>query len=139
MARIEARCPDCGRVRLAAHEAVLVVFATALGLPSGLAMYDFECPVCGDDVSIGCDTAMTSRLIRAGVRVVVELDPRQRHPSVAGARLADAAQRRARGAPHRPERFAAVAAPLTRDDLLDFHLGFQRDDWFDELAGAPDR
>lgn len=123
MVRIQTRCPDCGKVRIAAEEALLTVFTTAGGVPSGMAIYDFACPSCGDDVSIGIDRRTTSLLIRAGVPVTVELDPRDRHPSVAGARLA--ALRHPENPPDGP--------PLTPDDLLDLHLALDRTDWFEYL------
>lgn len=122
--RIQTRCPDCGKVRIRPQEALLTVFVTASGVPSGMAVYGFDCPSCGCGVTAGADRATTALLIRAGMPVAVERDPRDRHPSVAGARLA--AQRHPERPPDGP--------PLTRDDLLDFHLALQADGWFEQLT-----
>ena len=70
--------------------------------------YTFRCPTCTVAVAKGASKRIVDLLVSSGVRMEVWRLP------------AELAERR-------------TGPALQPDDLLDFHLILERDDWFDEL------
>ena len=111
MTTIKATCPMCGEVTLTPRDIELFVD------PSGEAeaTYSFECPDCGHTIRKPADDRIVRLLISGGVS---PLEP-------------EPAQAAASEGPKRPDR-----APLSHDDLLDFHALLQDPDWFDRLLAS---
>ena len=105
MTTIKATCPTCGEVDLKAHDILL-----RIGSPSGVNSYGFTCPDCGDFVEKPADDRVVRLLLSGGVVPVPVHIP------------AEAMEER-------------LGPPLNYDDLLDFHVLLQGDDWLDELLG----
>lgn len=104
MTSIRAQCPDCGDVHLVADDLVVRVCADD---ESGA--YTFQCPDCDRPVAKSASRRIVELLVSSGVEMQVwrrplELDEHHDGPAI------------------------------SPDELLDFHLGLQRDDWFDELV-----
>jgi predicted RNA-binding Zn-ribbon protein involved in translation (DUF1610 family) len=107
--RIRASCPDCGEIDLLPDDVVLRIVRAPDGLVGDGSVYRFVCPSCTDIVAKPADERIAQLLTTGGVEVqegepVAELPP---HPE-----------------------FPAPGDALDHDDLLDFHLLLQRDDWF---------
>lgn len=100
---IRANCPTCGDVQLRATELVVRVCSDD---ESG--SYTFRCPTCAVAVAKGASKRIVDLLVSSGVRMEVWRMP---------AELAE---------PH-------LGPTLQPDDLLDFHLVLESDDWFSEL------
>ena len=103
MTTIKATCPACGEVELTPDDIELRVCTHA---PASY--YVFECPQCRTDVQKPADDRVIQLLISGGVRALVwEL----------------------------PGEVLEVhdGPPLTRDDLLDFHLLLEQPTWFEHL------
>ena len=100
---IRANCPTCGDVQLRSNELVVRVCSDD---ESG--SYTFRCPTCAVAVAKGASKRIVDLLVSSGVRMEVWRMP---------AELAE---------PH-------VGPRLQPDDLLDFHLVLESDDWFSEL------
>lgn len=100
---IRANCPTCGDVQLRATDLVVRVCSDD---ESG--SYVFRCPTCAVAVAKGASKRIVDLLVSSGVRMEVWRLP----------------------AELRESRQGPVLEP---DDLLDFHLILERDDWFDEL------
>ena len=103
MTTIRANCPTCGDVQLRASELVVRVCSDD---ESG--SYTFRCPTCSVAVAKGASKRIVDLLVSSGVRMEVWRMP---------AELAE---------PH-------LGPTLQPDDLLDFHLVLESDDWFAEL------
>lgn len=104
-------CPACSR------EACLDTNELRLLVPTDGSMSArvvFSCPTCGRRAAVGVVDQVADALLATGVPTSYG------HPSLGGGR-----QR-----PPEPP-------PLTRDDLLDFHLLLQDEDWFERLAALP--
>jgi len=71
--------------------------------------YSFACPRCREHVAREATPRILSLLVSAGVRTDVWHQPAELHEAHEG-------------------------PPISADDLLDFHLMLDRDDWFDRLA-----
>lgn len=125
MTTIRVSCPQCGAVDLAPTDVQLTVVRgedTPVGPESH---YSFHCPTCADDIAKPADERIARLLTTGGVHMEVRGAPSPYHPS---------AQRT--GHPESP----SPGPAFTVDDLLDFHLALQCDDWFERLAlGAGDR
>ena len=105
MTTIRATCPSCGDVRLKASDVVVRVCAN-----DNKGSYCFRCPSCGLRVTKSADSRIVDLLASSGVKMDVWHLP---------AELWEA----------RP-----TGAPVSYDDLLDFHLMLQDDSWFEQLA-----
>ena len=104
MATIKAECPECGAVRLRVPDLTVRVC-----VDDERGAYRFRCPRCEVAVVHEATSAICALLVSVGVREEVwrlpaELREQHRGPV------------------------------LTPDDLLDFHLLLQREDWADDLA-----
>ena len=110
MTTIRANCPSCGDVQLRATE--LTVRVCSDDEPGS---YWFRCPACERPVAKDASRRIVDLLVSSGVRMQVwRLPAELREPQYPG-------------------------APLTPDDLLDFHLMLERDDWFDDVAAMVRR
>ncbi|HET9077831.1 MAG TPA: hypothetical protein VFN68_12935 [Acidimicrobiales bacterium] len=85
-------------------DAVQVQFCAS----TGVATYSFRCPACGVVVNKEANDAIVESLTSAGARMLVWTLP---------AELAE----------------PKVGPRITHDDLLEFHLGLEGDDWRREL------
>jgi hypothetical protein len=74
-----------------------------------LGTYSFTCPQCGTAVVRDATPRILALLVSAGVHAVVWHQP------------AELLERR-------------DGPPISCDDILDFHLGLERDDWFARLV-----
>lgn len=104
MTTIRANCPSCGDVQLTAGDLTVRVCAD-----TERGSYCFRCPECDRAVAKDASQRIVDLLVSSGVRMQVWRLPAEMHEARAG-------------------------AALTPDDLLDFHLHLQEDDWFDRLA-----
>lgn len=122
MTRIRATCPSCGEVDLRPDDIRLEIVGDSPSDVCDGSYYAFSCPDCAGTVTKPADDRI-ARLLRSGGVVVTY---RSAAPHL------DAEIARAVALLDHPEGMP-IAPPLTRDDLLDFHLLLQGDDWFDEL------
>lgn len=100
---IRATCPDCGDVVVPREKMQVRICAEDR---SGA--YTFLCPSCRGLVARSAEERIVQLLLAGGVDMEVW---------------------------HLPaELFEPVAGPaITHDDLLDFHLALQSDDWMEEI------
>lgn len=103
MTTIRATCPQCGEVELTPDDIQLRVCTHA---PASY--YVFDCPLCTHEVRKTADDRVVQLLISGGVSATVWELPEELQEERAG-------------------------PPFTFDDLLDFHVLLQSDDWFDGL------
>jgi hypothetical protein len=107
MATIKAECPTCGVVRLRPHDLTVRVCVD----DESQAAYRFRCPRCAGAIVHDASAAICALLVSVGVEEEAWHLP---------AELTEHAQ----------------GPALTSDDLLDFHLLLQDDDWAANF-GAP--
>ena len=112
MTRIRASCPACGEVDLQPADVTLRLVRRHDGDVAEGSCYRFACPACLELVTKPADERIAQLLQTGGVEVETE-----------------AAHKR----PLHPE-FPPDGAALTPDDLIDFHLLLERDDWFERLV-----
>ena len=103
MAKIRASCGACGDVELTTAE-VSVQICT----DDGRGTYAFRCPSCATTVSKPAEPRIIELLVSSGVRMSTWSMP------------AEMAEPR-------------TGAPISHDDLLDFHALLKCDDWLDRL------
>lgn len=137
MTRIRATCPSCGEVDLRPHEIELNVVRSDVGQVGDGSNYAFDCPSCTEQVIKPADERIARLLATGGVPVSVDSfdgDFGELVDDLGAESLPHPGQptEPEPGVPH-PESPPA-GAPLTYDDLLDFHLLLERSDWFDELV-----
>ena len=112
MTTIRTTCPTCGEVDLQPGDIELHIVRSdtdSVGLGSS---YEFACPACDMHVSKPADERIARMLATGGVRVTVgTLTALPRHPESPPA-----------------------GPPFTLDDVLEFHLLLQRDDWHAQLV-----
>jgi hypothetical protein len=106
---IKASCQDCGDVELAVDEVRVRVCAD-----DETGAYVFRCPSCQMSVVKPAESRIVDLLVDTGVKVVrwnLPAELFERH----------------------------TGAPITHDDLIDFHRIMQQDDWFSQVLalGAP--
>jgi hypothetical protein len=111
---IRANCPACGDIQLTATELTVRVCSD-----DDRGSYWFSCPECERPVTKDASPRIIELLVSSGVRKQVWRMPAEvREPHYSG-------------------------DPLTPDDLLDFHLLLEREDWLAELqqtlGGSIDR
>ncbi len=104
MTTIRAHCPSCGDVQLRASQLTVRVCSD-----DDTGSYCFRCPSCETAVAKAASARIVDLLVSSGVRMQVWRRP---------AELDEA---------HDGE-------PLTPDDLLDFHLLLEGDDWHEQLT-----
>jgi rRNA maturation protein Nop10 len=100
---IRATCPTCGEVELTPDDIELRVCSFA---PAST--YSFDCPVCHSAVQKPADDRVIQLLISGGVSVIAWAMPEEASELRAG-------------------------PPISIDDVLDFHLLLEKQDWFDQL------
>lgn len=122
MTRIRATCPSCGEVDLQPADIRLEIVGDDAVTVSEGSYYAFSCPDCAGTVTKPADDRI-ARLLRSGGVVVTYRS---------GSAKVEADIARAIALLDHPEG-VPVAPPLTLDDLLDFHLLLQSDDWFAQL------
>ena len=101
---IRANCPSCGDVQLTADDLTVRVSAD-----DERGSYCFRCPDCQGAVAKEASRRIVDLLVSSGVRMQVWRLPAELSES-------------------------RVGAPLTPDDLLDFHLLLAGENWFEQLA-----
>ena len=112
----ELPCPTCGAMLpLKAVTAQISRFPR----PGSGGRVAVGCPGCARRWSVEVDAVLFDDLVADGCDLAPEMGARARHP---------AGRSRSTTAP------AQEGPPINRDDLLDFHLLLQRDDWFDQLC-----
>ena len=104
MTTIKATCPSCGEVALGAEDILLRIGATRT-----VNTYGFTCPDCGDFVEKPADDRVVRLLLSGGVVPVPVHVPAEALEIHEG-------------------------AAFTYDDVLDFHIALQSEDWFEELT-----
>lgn len=104
MAMIKATCPECGDVKLRSRDLTVRVCAE-----TDQGSYTFACPRCRERVAREATPRILSLLVSAGVHTEVWHQP---------AELLEP-----RDGP-----------PISVDDLLDFHLMLECDDWYGRLS-----
>ena len=109
MTTIRANCPSCGDVQLTAEDLTVRVCAD-----DERGSYCFRCPDCQGAVAKEASRRIVDLLVSSGVRMQVWRLP---------AELTE----------------ARIGAPLTPDDLLDFHLLLEGGDWYEQLAAEVRR
>ena len=125
MTRIRATCPTCGEVDLQPRDIQLEIVGDDPANVNDGSFYAFSCPDCDGTVTKPADVRIARLLSSGGVAVTY----RSANPRL------DAEVARAIALLDHPEGMPIVPA-LTRDDLLDFHLLLQTDDWFEELLAS---
>lgn len=106
VATIKAECPGCGAVRLRVADLTVRTCAD----DEGRGAYRFRCPRCEGSVLHDATPAICALLVSVGVdEEIWSLPAELREPR--------------------------TGPVLTHDDLLDFHLLLQGDDWQEHLVG----
>jgi predicted RNA-binding Zn-ribbon protein involved in translation (DUF1610 family) len=105
MINVDAPCPSCGPVRVTSDEVVVRVCVDHRSTT-----YAFRCPACGLRTAVPADDRTVDVLTAAGASFDVWYLPDELRETRPG------------------------GAPLTNDDLLDFHLLLERQDWFERLT-----
>jgi hypothetical protein len=106
VATIRASCPTCGDVELTSGDVTVRVCAADNG-----GSYAFRCPGCELAVSKPADTKIVDLLVSSGVRLSVWHLPAELNECHEG-------------------------APISYDDLLEFHYAIQKDGWFERLVSS---
>ena len=106
MTTIKASCPQCSEVELTAEDIVLRIGTNHISNT-----YGFTCPTCGRFVQKPADERVVRLLLSGGVVPVPVHVP------------AEALEPR-------------FGPPITYDDIIDFHLMLQHDDWLEDLMGG---
>ena len=104
MTTIRANCPHCGDVQLRAHDLTVRVAPS-----SEHGSYTFTCPNCARAVAKDASKRIVDLLISTGVDVIVSKPP---------AELTE----------------VHVGPAINADDILDFHIMLQNDNWFEDLT-----
>jgi hypothetical protein len=116
MSTIRATCPTCARpVDLEPAQVLLLTRPE----PAASGTYLFSCVACEQVVVKPARSADVALLVEAGV---IRTRPSSQPAAPAG-----------------PSGHQWQARPFTRDDLLDFHLLLNTDDWLARLHTANDR
>jgi hypothetical protein len=105
MATIRATCTGCGDVELTTADVWVRICVT-----DQTSTYSFRCPSCADVVIKQAEAHVVELLRSAGVRTQTWHLP------------AELVEPRAGG------------APISHDDLLDFHALLEAEDWFERLT-----
>ena len=103
VATIRASCPTCGDVELTTRDVGVQVCST-----NNQGSYSFRCPHCRLAVSKPAEARIVDLLVSSGVRLTVWHMPAELEEPRAG-------------------------APISYDDLLEFHFQLQHEGWQDQL------
>lgn len=106
VATIKASCPTCGDVELTTRDVQVLLCAT-----TNEGSYAFRCPACRVAVSKPAEPRIVDVLVASGVRLSVWQLPAELEEEHTG-------------------------APISYDDLLEFHFEIKGDDWFERLTGT---
>ena len=104
MTWIEATCPTCGAVEVTPKDIELGICTNS----ADASYYSFMCPVCADSIKKKAEDRVVELLIAEGVRPT--------HWSIPAELLE-----------------AHDGPTICSDDVLDFLLLMEHDDWFDQL------
>src|SRR5947199_4226884 len=104
VATIRASCPTCGDVELTTRDVGVQVCST-----NNQGSYSFRCPHCRLAVSKPAEARIVDLLVSSGVRLTVWHMPAELEEPRAG-------------------------APISYDDLLEFHFQLQQEGWFERLV-----
>jgi hypothetical protein len=104
MTTIKATCPECGEVDLTADDILL-----RIGAGDGSNTYGFSCPTCGAFVQKPADDRVIRLLLSGGVMPVLMHIPAEALEPKSG-------------------------PPISHNDLIEFHLLLEQEDWFDDLT-----
>ncbi len=122
MTRIRATCPSCGEVDLRPSDVALQIVRTHDDTEHDVrdgSNYKFDCPTCDEVVTKPADARIARLLTTGGVDVVVvdeiTAETREAHPEN-----------------------PPVGAPLSMDDLIDFHFMLEQFDVVDAAIGHLD-
>ncbi len=106
VAIVRASCPTCGDVEMTIHDVQVLLCSD-----TNEGSYAFRCPACGVAVSKPIDAGVIDVLIASGANLSVwELPSELQEPH--------------------------LGAPITYDDLLEFHFRLEREDWRQHLLGS---
>lgn len=110
MAKIRASCPTCGDVEMTTSDVQVMVCSS-----TNEGSYAFLCPACSLAVSKPAEPDVVDLLVASGVRLAVWDMPAELSESHRG-------------------------APISHDDLLEFHFQLQRSDCLQDLLSiaGPD-
>jgi hypothetical protein len=108
VATIRASCPTCGDIELTSRDLTVRVCAA-----DNQGAYVFRCPDCRLAVAKQADAKIVDLLVSSGVNLVVWHLPAELDEPRNG-------------------------APITYDDLLEFHYAIQRDGWMESLDSSED-
>src|SRR3954447_11879103 len=108
VATIRASCPTCGAVELPTRDVSVQVCST-----NNQGSYAFRCPHCRLAVSKPAEARIVDLLVSSGVRLTVWHMPAELEEERDG-------------------------APISYDDLLEFHFLLRQEGWLDRLVAAPD-
>jgi len=103
MAIVKASCPTCGDVEMTTADVAVQLCST-----TNQGSYSFRCPECRLIVSKPADARVVSLLAASGVRRSVWEMPAELEEAHTG-------------------------APITYDDLLEFHFQLQQVGWFERV------
>lgn len=106
MATIRASCPTCGDIEMTSRDVTVRVCAV-----DDKGSYSFLCPSCKLAVSKVADAKIIDLLVSSGVRLTIWHLPAEIHEVHEG-------------------------APITYDDLLEFHYDIEQDGWFERLVSS---
>jgi hypothetical protein len=101
---VRATCPRCGDVELTVHDVQVQVCVT-----TDVSTYSFLCPVCSLIVNKEANDSVVESLTSAGSRMLAWSMPAELYEPKTGPRI-------------------------SHDDLLEFHLALESEDWRQELA-----
>lgn len=104
VAIVRATCPNCGDVELTVNDVQVLLCVT-----TAHSTYSFLCPTCSVLVNKEANDSVVESLTSAGSRLVAWSLPAELDEPKVGPRI-------------------------SHDDLLEFHLALERDDWQRELA-----
>ena len=104
VATIRASCPTCGDVELTTRDVGVQVCST-----NNQGSYSFRCPHCRLAVSKPAEARIVDLLVSSGVRLTVWHMPAELEEP-------------------------RVGAPISYDDLLEFHFQLQQEGWQDQLV-----
>lgn len=104
VAIVRATCPNCGDVELTVNDVQVQLCVTTT-----MSTYSFLCPACGILVNKEANDSVVESLTSAGSRLVAWSMPAELYEP-------------------------KIGPAISHDDLLEFHMALEKDDWRGELA-----
>lgn len=118
MSTILSTCPECNEpLLLSSDELELTRFHSAHQTITG-GRLGYRCPLCDEDISVDTTPVEDAVLISVGVPVVLEPDPRLRHPA------------------GRARRATSTERPLLAEDAAALRAELDASDWLERLLAA---